>query len=160
MAAELLRLLESRRGQGSKSVTVGNVKVEAGGQAIVGNVDAGRPRDEAKPDATPSEPHAKKQGSILDKIGRRVAGRHKRNIVPMLASPRCGARTRLGAPCRSPAVSGKKRCRMHGGALGTGAPRGNTNALKHGAYTKEALERRAAIRKLIGKARKLLREIG
>jgi hypothetical protein len=48
---------------------------------------------------------------------------------------------------------------MHGGAKGSGAPRGNSNALKHGAYTKEALARRAAMRTLIGEARKLLKEI-
>ncbi|MFX7914628.1 HGGxSTG domain-containing protein, partial [Acinetobacter baumannii] len=34
----------------------------------------------------------------------------------MLASARCGARTRLGGACRAPAVRGKRRCRMHGGA--------------------------------------------
>ncbi|WP_404947166.1 HGGxSTG domain-containing protein [Rhizorhabdus wittichii] len=45
--------------------------------------------------------------------------------------PRCGARTRSGHPCRSPAVNGSRRCRMHGGK-GSGAPRGNRNAWKHG----------------------------
>jgi hypothetical protein len=85
---------------------------------------------------------------------------HKRNTAPMLASPRCGARTRCGAPCRAPAVAGKKRCRMHGGAKGSGAPRGNTSALKHGAYTREALARRAQMRTLLREARKLLRELG
>ncbi|MGC1177874.1 MAG: HGGxSTG domain-containing protein [Methyloceanibacter sp.] len=30
----------------------------------------------------------------------------------MLASPRCGAKTRSGGSCRSPAVSGKTRCRI------------------------------------------------
>ncbi|HYS87985.1 MAG TPA: HGGxSTG domain-containing protein, partial [Bradyrhizobium sp.] len=34
----------------------------------------------------------------------------------MLASPRCGAKIRSGGSCRSPAVRGKRRCRMHGGA--------------------------------------------
>ena len=61
-------------------------------------------------------------------------------------------------PCRSPAVRGKKRCRMHGGAKGSGAPRGNTNALKHGGYTREARERRAQLRGLIQEARKVLRK--
>ena len=28
---------------------------------------------------------------------------------------RCGARTRAGTPCRKAALSGKKRCRIHGG---------------------------------------------
>jgi hypothetical protein len=88
-----------------------------------------------------------------------MAATHQRNTGPMLASPRCGAKTRQGTPCRAPAVKGKKRCRMHGGAQGSGAPRGNQNALKHGAFTKEALERRGAMRDLIREARKFLREI-
>ena len=29
---------------------------------------------------------------------------------------------------------------MHGGAPGSGAPLGNKNALKHGRYTREAIE--------------------
>jgi glucans biosynthesis protein len=88
-----------------------------------------------------------------------MSGSHRRNTAPMLASPRCGARTRQHAPCRSPAVAGKKRCRMHGGANGSGAPRANTNALKHGAYTKAALERRAQMRDLIREARKFLQDL-
>jgi hypothetical protein len=71
-----------------------------------------------------------------------MAGNRPRNTAPMLASPRCGAKTRSGKPCRSPAVAGKKRCRIHGGAPGSGAPRGNTNALKHGLYTREAIAER------------------
>jgi len=88
-----------------------------------------------------------------------MAGTHQRNTGPMLASPRCGARTRVGTSCRAPAVSGKKRCRMHGGAAGSGAPRGNQNALKHGAFTKEAFRQRAEMRELLREARKLLEEI-
>ena len=37
---------------------------------------------------------------------------------------RCGARTRSGRPCRSPAVHGRPRCRMHGCAPGAGGPEG------------------------------------
>ncbi|WP_394730732.1 hypothetical protein [Altererythrobacter sp. GH1-8] len=33
-------------------------------------------------------------------------------------------------------MRGKKRCRMHGGK-GSGAPRGNHNAWKHGARSKD-----------------------
>jgi len=65
---------------------------------------------------------------------------HKRNTEEMLNSPRCGAKTRSGEPCRAPAVSGKLRCRMHGGALGSGAPKRNNNAVKHGLYTGEIAE--------------------
>jgi hypothetical protein len=53
---------------------------------------------------------------------------HARNTGPMLASQRCGAKIRSGGACRSPAVRGRKRCRMHGGAPGSGPPRGNRNA--------------------------------
>ncbi|WP_306308773.1 HGGxSTG domain-containing protein [Flavimaribacter sediminis] len=60
----------------------------------------------------------------------------------MLSSPRCGAKTRRGTQCQAPAVSGKSRCRMHGGAAGSGAPAGNRNALKHGRFTKEAIDKR------------------
>ena len=59
----------------------------------------------------------------------------------------------------APAVNGKRRCRMHGGAEGSGAPKGNKNALKHGLYTREALEERRRLRKLSADARKMLKEL-
>ena len=67
-----------------------------------------------------------------------------RETLPLGRGFRCGARTRIGNPCRSPAVRGKRRCRMHGGAAGSGAPIGNTNALRHGHYTAEAVAHRRA----------------
>jgi uncharacterized protein YjcR len=44
---------------------------------------------------------------------------------------------------------------MHGGAPGSGAPRGNKNALKHGLYTRETLAERQKIRDLMRQSRKL-----
>ena len=82
---------------------------------------------------------------------------HARTTGPMLASPRCGAKTRAGGSCRLPAVRGKRRCRMHGGAAGSGAPSGNRNARRHGLFTGEAIAERKQIRDLLGEARKLLR---
>ena len=74
-----------------------------------------------------------------------------------IAGPRCGAKIRSGGLCRSPAVRGKKSCRMNRGAPGSGAPRGNRNARKHGLFTRDAIaERRQA---LLGEARKLLEEM-
>ena len=67
----------------------------------------------------------------------------------MNRSPRCGARTRSGRPCRSPAVNGRTKCRMHGGASGSGAQAGNRNALKHGRYTRELLEFKRSVRELL-----------
>lgn len=75
---------------------------------------------------------------------------------PMLASPRCGARTRTGGARRAPAVRGKTRCRMHGGAKGSGAPKANRNARKHGLFSRAAIAERREIRALLGEARKML----
>src|ERR687885_473497 len=78
----------------------------------------------------------------------------------MHQSPRCGARTRSGTPCRSPAVKGKRRCRMHGGAKGSGAPEGKANGrYRHGAFTREAIEARQVLARLIRQARKQLRTL-
>ena len=48
---------------------------------------------------------------------------------------------------------------MHGGAAGSGAPIGNTNALRHGHYTAEAIARRRQLSELIRTARATLAEI-
>ena len=80
-------------------------------------------------------------------------------------APRCLARTRSGTPCQKPAAKGKKRCRLHGGAEGSGAPRGERNgAYRHGLYTREAIAERKAMRALIRSfredARAALSELG
>jgi hypothetical protein len=56
-------------------------------------------------------------------------------------------------------VSGKKRCRMHGGAPGSGAPRGNQNALKDGLHTREAIAERRQLRALLRQSRLLIQKI-
>ncbi len=48
---------------------------------------------------------------------------------------------------------------MHGGAPGSGAPKGNKNAVKHGLYTRDAIEQRRAQRQLMRDAEALLEEI-
>jgi uncharacterized protein YjcR len=88
-----------------------------------------------------------------------MASGHLRNFGPMLSSARCGARTRSGQPCQSPAAHDKKRCRMHGGAAGSGAPKHNQNALTHGLFTKQATEERKRVQALLGETRKLLQDI-
>ena len=86
-------------------------------------------------------------------------GSHVRNTGPMLSSPRCGAKTRSGKSCMSPVVRGKARCRMHGGAAGSGAPRGNKNALKNGRSTRKSIEERRQLRALLRHARDLIQQI-
>ena len=88
-----------------------------------------------------------------------AAGSHQRNTAGLRGSRRCGARTRKDSLCQAPAVSGKKRCRMHGGATGSGAPKGNTNALKTGMFTAEMKAERAHFREMIAESKELLREI-
>jgi len=70
-----------------------------------------------------------------------------------LTSPRCGAKTRSGTLCKSPSMK-NGRCRMHGGKS-TGPPKGNQNALKHGYYTKDAIEHRKYVRQLIKDSQEL-----
>jgi len=84
---------------------------------------------------------------------------HARNTGAMQASRRCGAQTRNGGTCRAPARRGKTRCRMHGGAPGSGPPRGNCNARKHGLFTRDAIAERKQVQALLGEARKLLQEM-
>jgi glucans biosynthesis protein len=84
---------------------------------------------------------------------------HARNTGPMQASPRCGAQTRNGETCRAPALRGKTRCRMHGGAWGSGAPMGNQNARTHGAFTRDRIAEQGSIRALLDETRRLLIEI-
>ncbi|QLZ68465.1 hypothetical protein FOLKNPGA_01244 [Legionella sp. PC1000] len=79
---------------------------------------------------------------------------------PFQFSPRCGAKTRQGTSCKAPAVSNKKRCRMHGGASGSGAPQGNKNALSHGHTTVKAKAIRKVVSQVIKESRKLAQEIG
>ena len=52
--AEIIRTLDARRGRGPKSVNVGQVNVEAGGQAIVGSVEA--PHRPDRSTESPSSP--------------------------------------------------------------------------------------------------------
>jgi len=44
--------------------------------------------------------------------------------------------------------------------MGSGAPKGNKNAFKHGLYTRQALEERRRLSKLLAEARKTLEELG
>jgi hypothetical protein len=48
---------------------------------------------------------------------------------------------------------------MHGGAAGCGARIGNTNALRHGQYSAEAIARRRGLAELIRQSRATLAEL-
>ena len=83
--------------------------------------------------------------------------------APHEEMPRCGAKTRAGHSCGHFAMK-NGRCRYHGGKS-TGAKTINGRArvadanLKHGKYTKEAIDERRLLAAFIRDARVLLREI-
>jgi hypothetical protein len=61
----------------------------------------------------------------------------------------CGARTKSGKLCLSPATK-KGRCRLHGGASGSGAPSGKQNGqYRHGERTKSTIAERQMFSSLL-----------
>jgi uncharacterized protein YjcR len=48
---------------------------------------------------------------------------------------------------------------MHGCAKGSGAPKNNKNALKHGAFTREAFDHRRELQQLIAQAKELIGQL-
>jgi hypothetical protein len=128
--ATLLEALNGHRGKGQQKVTVEHVHVHSGGQAVVGVVGT------RGVGITPSWRINPMRSKLL-----------------MHLSRRCGARTRSGSQCQSPAMP-NGRCRMHGGRS-PGAPKGNRNAFKHGRYTAEAIASRREVAALIQAMRAL-----
>ncbi|MGX7705533.1 HGGxSTG domain-containing protein [Methylobacterium sp. Gmos1] len=84
----------------------------------------------------------------------------ERQPLPFRSALRCGAKTRSGEPCLSPAVTGKARCRMHGGAKGSGAPKGGRNgAYKHGLWAAEAVQLRRECKAVVEQSRGTLKNL-
>jgi hypothetical protein len=85
----------------------------------------------------------------------------ERRLSNLAKASRCGARTRTGHPCRQAAVTGRPRCRMHGGAKGSGGPKADRNGnFKHGLWSRESVELRKAMGAKVRELRGLLRAIG
>jgi uncharacterized protein YjcR len=79
-------------------------------------------------------------------------------LLHMHQALRCHARSkRSGLRCQAPAVRGHSVCRMHG--AGGGAPRGNQNALKHGAFSAESIAIAKEVASLARIARKTVAAI-
>src|SRR5215470_4017793 len=79
-------------------------------------------------------------------------------------APRCGARNRLGSPCKCPAMP-NGRCRLHGG-LSTG-PKTNAGierirraVTKHGRYSQTAKAETRYFRALLKECRETIGLIG
>jgi hypothetical protein len=72
---------------------------------------------------------------------------------PPSAGPSVGVRTKSGKPCRSQAMK-KGRCRLHGGAKGSGDPPGKRNGqYRHGERTKAAIAEQRKFSALLKKLR-------
>jgi hypothetical protein len=121
-------LAKLRRG-GEQRVVVEHVHFHAGAQAIVRAVA-----------------HTRRPGAPIE-IKDNLKQRTTQALLSLQMAKRCGAKTRSGRPCQSPVVKGRKRCRMHGGAHGSGAPSGERNGnYRHGLYAAEAIAERKATR--------------
>jgi len=72
-------------------------------------------------------PHPLPEGEGNEDEGERNAG----------SAVRCHAHNRKGARCGRLAAPGKRVCHYHGGAPGSGAPKGNQNRFVHGFYARK-----------------------
>jgi hypothetical protein len=146
--ATMADCLRTYRSGGQQKVTVEHVAVQAGGQAIVGTVNHGAGVGMHK--KTANEPHAKRCGWL-------------KNANPQgnpSSAARCGARARKGTPCGSPALRGRKRCRMPGGLstgprTAAGLARSKKAHWKHGRFSAEARQEMAHFRQLLRECKRL-----
>ena len=95
------------------------------------------------------------RGQILEADPKSLAGALVAfRLSNMNHAPRCMARTRRGTPCQCPATRGRARCRLHGGAQGSGGPKGKRNgAFKAGVWTAEAMALRRCASSIFKRAR-------
>ena len=93
-------------------------------------------------------------------------GQHRNGNPPgdFTSAPRCGARTRRGTLCRTPAMP-NGRCRLHGGLstgprTAAGIERIRLALTKHGRYSEAARADRQQFQALLRGARETLRRLG
>src|SRR5438445_13417183 len=99
-------------------------------------------------------------GGGTEKMTSKLMNAGKRNQQPLQfqTARQCGARTKSGKPCRSPATK-KGRCRLHGGARGSGGPPGERNGqYRDGERTKAAIAERQKFTTLLKMLRSGLTE--
>ena len=134
--AAQVEALKNYRSKGEQKMIVQHVHVAEGGQAIVGNVSAPAEEVGARKE-TEDQPYA---------LG----------YAPGVAMPR-QIETEWTEVPSAPAVRGYSVCWMHG--AGGGAPRGNQNALKHGAFSAELIAMAREVGSLVRGARETLAAI-
>jgi ADP-ribosylglycohydrolase len=84
-----------------------------------------------------------------------MSSTHQRNTRGMQDASRCEALTRAREPCGSPAVGGKKRCRVHGGK----GSEGKNHQQEYRDYTKAYLHWDQLLNPVIKKVDKLARKV-
>jgi hypothetical protein len=94
----------------------------------------------------------------------RMAQSGPNRIASATSAIRCGAKTRRGTPCQSPAIRERRRCRLHGGlSTGPKSPEGRERIRQartiHGLYSAEAIAARRQARIDYRNLRALLREL-
>ena len=144
--AALTEALTRHRRKGGQKMRIEHVHVYQGGQAIVGQVNP--------------KTVIRSKGKNKDGLGWLRNGNPPGN--PNLAE-RCGAKTRRGRKCQSPAMS-NGRCRMHGGAsTGPRTPAGLARSRranwKHGNYSAEAKASIREVRKLLRTCKDLIHRV-
>ena len=77
--------------------------------------------------------------------------RNTRKPKSLRLTPQCGAKRRDGLPCQKPRAKGRTRCRLHGGAPGSGAPKGNNGRYTHGLLPAEAIIERIALMEILAR---------
>ena len=78
-------------------------------------------------------------------------------------APRCGAKTRKGTLCKSPAMK-NGRCRMHGGKstgprTAEGLKRSRKANFKHGFYSAEFIAERRFMKQFLNNSRETIKKI-
>jgi hypothetical protein len=148
---ELLSALDRRRGKGGQQVVrVEHVHVHPGANAVVGNI------------AIPAIGGGGMQAKARENPVHRLPD--WRTTLPLAQScPRCGAKTRSGSSCRSPAMKNHK-CRMHGGSstgpkTAEGLKRIRAARTIHGRYSSEMTELRRMVAVLRREARRAIEAV-
>lgn len=95
---------------------------------------------------TPEQPYGPRTGWL----------KNSNSPCDLQSLPRCQATAKsTGKRCGNPAMKGKRVCYLHGGRS-PGAPKGNRNAWKTGAYSKEVRDSTKRLREFMGDCEKLL----
>ena len=133
--ATLLEALNRHRGRGEQKVRVEHVHVHS---------EVGRQS---------SAPWRAGVGYQL-----KMTGNPMRKPLPMHLSARCGAKTRSGRPCRSPAMLQRPMPNARGKS--PGAPKGEANGnYRHGLFTRESVECRRELNAWIRATQRWVEEI-